>query len=77
MIYYGFYSSEAAKLHGYHIYKTPDGREVSVTVIDQDPSGEFYKYADVVKVGMVTDYVRTINPHSVINKTFNDLKRYL
>ena len=77
MTYYGFYSSEAAKIHGYHIYKTPDGRDVSVTIIDQDPSGEFYKYADVVKVGIVTDYVRTVDSLSRIKKTLNDLKRYL
>jgi hypothetical protein len=77
MTYYGFYSSESANLHGYHIYKTPDGREVSVTAIYQDPNGEDYKFDDTVKVGMVTDYVRTINPHSAINKTFDDLKKYL
>lgn len=75
MTHYGFYSDTAAKQYGYHVYRTPDGREVYVTAIYDDPEGLGYMFDDKYKVGVVSEYVRSVNPHSNLNRGIDDLKK--
>lgn len=56
---YGFYSEKGAKLGGTSIYATPDGKEVEVSCVDENPSAPEYKWDDKVYVGPVTRWIRT------------------
>lgn len=56
---FAWYSNNAAKLYGTHIYQTADGREVEVTGV-QLAAGDTrgYQWSDQVAVGFVTNWVR-------------------
>lgn len=55
---HGWYSTTAAKLYGYNVYRTQDGQsEIHVTQVSSDPNS-FYGFADKYYVGLVGSFVR-------------------
>lgn len=59
---YGFFSEKAAQKYGHMTFTTPNGSKVDVTVISSDPEGSEYMWDDKIKMGVVLDYVRTVEP---------------
>ena len=58
---YGFYSKKSVAMGGrITIYRTPDGKEVEVTCVANDPKGEFYQWDDKIAVGEVTEFVSVL-----------------
>ena len=52
----GFYSKKAHKITHSCIYETPDGKEVELTCVTENPDD--YKWDDKVCVGPVTRFLR-------------------
>jgi len=57
--WYGFYSEKAARQFGTVVWKTPDGRDVHCTLVDDDPSGARYGFDDAVCIGEVTEFIKS------------------
>jgi len=55
---HGFYSHEMALIHGWSVYLTPDGEEVTVTGVCESKEACNAKWDDIRDVGPVTDYVK-------------------
>jgi hypothetical protein len=55
---HGFYSHERALIHGWCVYLTPDGEEVTVTGVYDSKEACNAKWDDIQYVGPVTDYVK-------------------
>lgn len=61
---YGWFSEKAAE-YGTSIYKTPEGKEVEVTLVqDSEILSTTYKWEDVIPVGEVTQYLRQGRPRN-------------
>jgi hypothetical protein len=58
---YGFYSAEAAKFYGTHLYSTVDGQQVEVTSICRDIHGIDYKWKDKRFVGEVVKWLGKVS----------------
>lgn len=54
---YGWFSKHAEKANGSCVYATHDGREVVVTIVDDDPN-YLPKWKDAVFVGVVTKFIK-------------------
>jgi hypothetical protein len=60
---YGFYSIKAIEGGGgTSIYSTPDGREVEVSMVDDNPEGSGYSWPDKVSRGEVVEWLRRGRP---------------
>lgn len=59
--YYGFYSSEAAKVFGYSIYLNENNEEIKVTYVTKDPLVGYFQYlwSDKEFVGSVVKHIRS------------------
>ena len=57
---YGYYSAKQADFLGTNIYMTPEGKEVEITCVDENPS--LNRWDDKVFLGEVTDWVRHGKP---------------
>ncbi len=56
---YGFYSDRAVAAGiGTCFWSKPDGSEVEVTVVDDDPEATATKWADKRSIGEVVKYIR-------------------
>jgi hypothetical protein len=54
---YGFYSQQAREKAGASIWSTPDGRNVEVTAVFDEPDGIGYLWPDKKLVGEVVEWV--------------------
>jgi hypothetical protein len=55
---YGFYSRKSDELHGTVTWLTTQGKEVEVTAVMDDSTGEGYNWDDKVYMGQVVKFVR-------------------
>lgn len=54
---YAFYSAKAHQKHSFVVYQKPDGTNVKVTCITEDPLGDSYHWPDKVFLGEATDWI--------------------
>lgn len=77
----GFYSPESEKLFGVYIYWNDNRELVKVTVvrhvnrIEDDPHYALYKWKDKRRVGLVTEYVRSLPPKHITAAKLITVKR--
>lgn len=57
-IKYAWYSKKAARQNGTVIYRRPDGSEVEVSSVSDDPTKHGLGWDDVEYIGEVTEFVR-------------------
>lgn len=55
---YGFWSTAAANAGGSAIYARPDGTEVEITALYDNPEGKTYMWEDKRCIGEITHYLR-------------------
>ena len=68
----GYFSSRAAILYGYAVYKTPKGVEVECTEVCNEDRKPVSVWADLELVGEVTNYVRSVERLNKPYKMYND-----
>lgn len=72
---HGHYSQRAAEKFGSHLYSTPEGDQVEVTVVGLDPSAERYQWHDKVYVGEVTTWIGRCRAGSIKLPEFHNIIR--
>lgn len=55
---YAIYSKEQERIGGSFVYLKPDGSEVIVTCVDDNPNFDYVKFDDIEYIGEVTKFVK-------------------
>jgi hypothetical protein len=63
---YGMWSDQQSEVYGIWIYSTPDGREIEVTSVSEDPEFKLTLFPDKKLLGPVEKMIRCVSRNGAL-----------